>query len=93
LCEQKSIINDVKHIMSQGGLPFKYEEERTKNGMTALAGLPVYLDLASWQQHTCSPCLGSPGIKGGFWDTFFLRYIVILNSDRKYPIVRITKAR
>jgi hypothetical protein len=32
--------------MTQGVLPFKYEEEESRNGMTALAGLPVYLDLA-----------------------------------------------
>lgn len=34
-------------IMPQGVLPYKYEEEKTQSGMTALAGLPVYLDLAS----------------------------------------------
>ena len=34
-------------IMSQGVLPFKYEEEKKDTGMTALAGLPIYLDLAS----------------------------------------------
>ena len=33
--------------MAQGVLPYKYEEERTDGGMTALAGLPIYLDLAS----------------------------------------------
>ena len=33
--------------MAQGILPYKYEEERTDGGMTALAGLPIYLDLAS----------------------------------------------
>lgn len=33
--------------MSQGILPFKYEEEKKDTGMTALAGLPIYLDLAS----------------------------------------------
>jgi hypothetical protein len=33
--------------MAQGVLPYKYEEERTAAGMTALAGLPIYLDLAS----------------------------------------------
>jgi hypothetical protein len=33
-------------IMAQGVLPFKYEKEKTNTGMTALAGLPVYLDLA-----------------------------------------------
>lgn len=32
--------------MAQGVLPFKYEEEKTGKGMTALAGLPIYLDLA-----------------------------------------------
>jgi len=33
--------------MPQGALSYKYEEEKTNTGMTALAGLPVYLDLAS----------------------------------------------
>ena len=33
--------------MPQGALPYKYEEEKETSGMTALAGLPVYLDLAS----------------------------------------------
>ena len=32
--------------MTQGVLPFKYEEEKTGCGATALAGLPIYLDLA-----------------------------------------------
>jgi hypothetical protein len=32
--------------MAQGVLAYKYEEEKTNTGMTALAGLPVYLDLA-----------------------------------------------
>ena len=31
--------------MTQGVLPFKYEEDKTDAGMTALGGLPVYLDL------------------------------------------------
>lgn len=30
----------------QGFLPFKYEEEKDETGMTALAGLPMYLELA-----------------------------------------------
>ena len=33
-------------IMKEGVLPFHYEEERNSTGMTALAGLPAYLDLA-----------------------------------------------
>jgi hypothetical protein len=32
--------------MAQGVLPFKYEEEKSETGMTSLAGLPLYLDLA-----------------------------------------------
>lgn len=31
--------------MAQGVLPFRYETEKNTTGMTALAGLPVYLDL------------------------------------------------
>jgi len=33
--------------MAQGVLSFKYEEEKRDTGMTALGGLPVYLDLAA----------------------------------------------
>src|SRR5450759_1674830 len=33
--------------MAQGVLSFKYEEENRATGMTGLAGLPIYLDLAS----------------------------------------------
>jgi hypothetical protein len=33
--------------MAQGVLPFKYEEEKRDTWLTGLAGLPVYLDLAS----------------------------------------------
>ena len=32
--------------MTQGTLPFKYESEKQGQGLTALAGLPVYLDMA-----------------------------------------------
>ena len=32
--------------MAQGVLPFQYREEQTASGMTALAGLPLYLELA-----------------------------------------------
>jgi hypothetical protein len=33
--------------MTQGVLPFQYEVRATTCGMTALAGLPAYLDLAA----------------------------------------------
>jgi hypothetical protein len=33
--------------MPQGLLPYKYEEEKNGSGMTAVAGLPLYLDLVS----------------------------------------------
>ena len=33
--------------MTQGVLPFKYEEEKKESGITALGGLPIYLDLAT----------------------------------------------
>jgi hypothetical protein len=33
--------------MAQGVLPFKYEVAEDRSGMTALAGLPTYLDLAA----------------------------------------------
>lgn len=32
--------------MKQGVLPFQYEQEKTTTGMTALAGLPAYVELA-----------------------------------------------
>jgi hypothetical protein len=32
--------------MAQGVLPFQYEKEKNDTGMTSLAGLPTYLDLA-----------------------------------------------
>lgn len=32
--------------MTQGALPFKYEQEKNGLGLTALGGLPVYLDMA-----------------------------------------------
>jgi hypothetical protein len=34
-------------MLAQGVLPFRYEAEPTASGMTALAGLPAYLELAA----------------------------------------------
>ena len=41
----KLIINGVQQTMTQGILPFKYEQEKTNGGSTALGGLPLYLRL------------------------------------------------
>ena len=40
--------------MAQGILPFQYEIEKTPSGMTALAGLPAYLDLSAVSGLTAS---------------------------------------
>jgi len=41
----KAVCQRGATIMEQGILPFKYEIEKNTTGMTALAGLPAYLDL------------------------------------------------
>src|SRR5512135_791185 len=46
VCGTKSYHQRGASIMPQGILPYKYEEEKKAGGMTALAGLPLYLDLA-----------------------------------------------
>ena len=67
--------------MTQGVLPFKYEEEKSKSGMTALAGLPIYLDLAkvvglskSIQKHLKVRINGQ-----GWTDTQMVLSLVLLN--------------
>ena len=68
--------------MWQGVLPFNYEPEPTESGMTALAGLPAYLELAivsgltdSIQRH-----LGRLGLKTQGWtDTQIILSLVLLN--------------
>ncbi len=67
--------------MTQGVLPFKYEEEKKDSGMTALAGLPVYLDLAqviglskSIQQHLKIRTNGQ-----GWTDSQVVTSLVLLN--------------
>ncbi|MBM3120029.1 MAG: IS1380 family transposase [Chloroflexi bacterium] len=68
--------------MAQGILPFRYECEPTASGMTALAGLPPYLELAvvsglinSIRRHlqVCS------GKKQGWTDTQIVMALVLLN--------------
>src|SRR4030042_718049 len=68
--------------MRQGVLPFNYEPEPNESGMTALAGLPAYLELAivsgltdSIQRH-----LGRLGLKTQGWtDTQIILSLVLLN--------------
>jgi len=69
-------------MVAQGVLPFRYEKEPTASGMTALAGLPPYLELAvasgltdSIRRHlrVCS------GQKQGWADTQIVMSLVLLN--------------
>jgi hypothetical protein len=69
-------------MFKQGVLPFRYECEPTDSGMTALAGLPTYLELAvvsgltdSIQRH-----LGVCALKEQGWtDTQIVMSLVLLN--------------
>jgi hypothetical protein len=68
-------------IMPQGALPFKYERRQQSGGMTAFAGLPVYLDLAhvmglsrSVEQH-----LSVRGRGRGWSDSQVVTSLVLLN--------------
>jgi hypothetical protein len=45
--ELKTFTNEVRAVITQGVLPIKYELEKSQAGMTALGGLPLYLDLAA----------------------------------------------
>ena len=69
-------------MIAQGVLPFRYESEPTASGMTALAGLPPYLELAvvsgltdSIRRHlrVCS------GQKQGWTDAQIVMPLVLLN--------------
>jgi len=67
--------------MAQGVLPFKYESEQKATGMTALGGLPAYLDLAqviglskSIQKHLKVRAGGQ-----GWTDTQMVLALVLLN--------------
>ncbi|MDO8567583.1 MAG: IS1380 family transposase [Dehalococcoidales bacterium] len=68
--------------MAQGVLPFRYESEPTASGMTALAGLPPYLELAIVSRLTDSirrhlqVCSGQ---KQGWKDTQIVMSLVLLN--------------
>ena len=65
--------------MPQGFLPYKYEEEKRESGMTALAGLPLYLDLAS-VLGLADSLSAHMHIKGEGWtDTQIILSLILLN--------------
>ena len=66
--------------MSQGILPFKYEVEKTNTGVTALGGLPAYLDLAhvSGLSRLSDKHLGVRGSQG-WTDGEVVTSLVLLN--------------
>jgi hypothetical protein len=51
--------------MAQGALPFQYEAETAASGVTALGGLPVYLDLIKASGLDVASMSGSPGSRAG----------------------------
>ena len=69
-------------MLAQGVLPFRYEAEPTNSGMTALAGLPTYLELAAVSGLTKSirrhlqVCAEK---KQGWTDTQIIMPLVLLN--------------
>jgi len=69
-------------MSAQGVLPFRYEAERTNSGMTALAGLPAYLELAAVSgltrsiRHHLQVCAEK---KQGWTDTQIVMPLVLLN--------------
>jgi hypothetical protein len=67
--------------MAQGILPFKYETERKTTGMTALAGLPAYLDLARVMgiSKSISQHLKVRGDGQGWTDSQMVMSLVLLN--------------
>jgi hypothetical protein len=67
--------------MAQGVLPFKYEAEKNRSGMTALAGLPTYLELASvcGPQASIARHMGVRRGTQGWSDTQVLMSLILLN--------------
>jgi hypothetical protein len=65
--------------MAQGILSFKYEEEQKEAGMTALAGLPIYLDLAAVTGFSESVARHLHVKKQGWTDSQMVLSLVLLN--------------
>ena len=69
-------------MIKQGVLPFNYECEPTESGMTALAGLPAYLELAivSGLTDSIERHLGVCSLKEQGWtDTQIVMSLILLN--------------
>jgi hypothetical protein len=69
-------------MLKQGVLPFRYECEPTESGMTALAGLPAYLEMAivSGLTHSIQRHLEVCAIKEQGWtDTQIVMSLILLN--------------
>jgi len=65
--------------MAQGVLSFKYEEEKRETGMTGLAGLPVYLDLASVMGISASIACHIHAKHQGWTDAEIVMALILLN--------------
>ena len=50
--------------MAQGALPFQYEAETAASGVTALGGLPIYLDLIKASVEGIEEHHGQPAVSG-----------------------------
>jgi len=67
--------------MTQGILPFKYENEKQKSKMTGFGGLPVYLDLAqvSGLSKSIEKHLNASSKTQGFTDNQVVMPLILLN--------------
>ena len=66
--------------MRQGVLPFQYQEEKSSQGMTALGGLPLYVELAevAGLRHSIQRHIGVQGDQG-WTDSQVVLSLVMLN--------------
>ena len=67
--------------MPQGVLPFQYAAERSSTGMTAMAGLGVYLDMmaAAGLWESVRRHVGIKGMSQGWTDIQMITSLVLLN--------------
>ena len=67
--------------MPQGLLPFKYEAEKQQTGLTALGGLPVYLDLAhlAGLRRSADEYVGARQDSQGWTDAQMITALILLN--------------